>query len=84
MGGLLPSVNALIRKYTPDGMESRSYSFNSSFLSLGNMVGPTVGGALSGFITIRGIFLIATVLLFTNAFWVNRTLISRKNREVQS
>lgn len=83
MGGLLPSVNALIRKYTPDGMESRSYSFNSSFLSLGNMIGPTVGGALSGLITIRGIFLIATVMLFANAAWVNRTLISRRSRGVQ-
>ncbi|PYI56245.1 MFS transporter [Paenibacillus flagellatus] len=78
MGGLLPSVNALIRKHTPDGMESRSYSFNSSFLSLGNMVGPTVGGALSGLLTIRGIFLIATAMLFANAVWVSRTLIYRK------
>lgn len=78
MGGLLPSVNALIRKHTPDGMESRSYSFNSSFLALGNMVGPTVGGALSGLITIRGIFLIATVMLFANALWVRKTLIRRE------
>ncbi|MEF3305463.1 MFS transporter [Paenibacillus sp. GYB003] len=77
MGGLLPSVNALIRKYTPEGMESRSYSFNSSFLSLGNMIGPTVGGALSGLITIRGIFLIATVMLAANALWVRQTLIKR-------
>ncbi|RKN84880.1 MFS transporter [Paenibacillus ginsengarvi] len=77
MGGLLPSVNALIRKYTPDGMESRSYSFNSSFLALGNMIGPVVGGALSGLITIRGIFLIATVMLIANAVWVRKTLIRR-------
>jgi MFS family permease len=77
MGGLLPSVNALIRKHTPDGMESRAYSFNSSFLSLGNMIGPTVGGALSGALSIRGIFLIATVMLFANAVWVNRTLIRK-------
>ncbi|TMV48434.1 multidrug efflux MFS transporter [Paenibacillus mesophilus] len=77
MGGLLPSVNAVIRKHTPDGMESRSYSFNSSFLSLGNMIGPTVGGVLSGVLSIRGIFLIATVMLFANAIWVNRTLIRK-------
>jgi MFS transporter, DHA1 family, multidrug resistance protein len=79
MGGLLPSVNALIRKYTPDGMESRSYSFNSSFLSLGNMIGPVVGGALSGFIGIRGIFYIASVLLVMNAMWVWQTLIRKKS-----
>lgn len=77
MGGLLPSVNALIRKHTPDGMESRSYSFNTSFLSLGNMIGPTVGGALSGLLTIRGLFLIATALLIANAFWVRQSLIRK-------
>ncbi|GAA3401258.1 MFS transporter [Paenibacillus hodogayensis] len=83
IGGLLPSVNALIRKYTPDGMESRSYSFNSSFLSLGNMIGPVVGGALSGLLTIRGIFLIAMVMLFANAVWVNRTLIRKPAPKVE-
>lgn len=80
MGGLLPTVNALIRKYTPDGMESRSYAFNSSFLSLGNMVGPTVGGLLSGLLTIRGIFLIATVFLFANAIWVRKSLVAKSAR----
>ena len=39
MGGLSPSVNALIRSYTPDGMESRSFGFNTSSLALGNMLG---------------------------------------------
>ncbi len=79
MGGLLPSVNALIRKFTPDGMESRAYSFNSSFLSLGNMIGPIAGGALSAFIGIRGIFYIASALLVVNAVWVYQTLVRKKD-----
>jgi MFS family permease len=61
IGGLLPSVYALIRKFTPNGMESRAYSFNSSTLSLGNMLGPVIGGCLSGLVTIRGIFLFDTI-----------------------
>lgn len=76
IGGLIPSVNALIRKYTPGGMESRSYSFNSSSLSLGNMLGPIVGGVTSGFVTIQQIFLMTSGLLLVNAFWVRRTLIA--------
>lgn len=72
MGGLLPSVNALIRKYTPDGMEGRAYSFNSSALALGNMLGPIVGGLLYGIITIRGVFIFTAVLLIINAFWVRK------------
>jgi DHA1 family multidrug resistance protein-like MFS transporter len=75
MGGLLPTVNALIGKYTPIGMESRAYSFNTSALSLGNMSGPVVGGAISGMLNIQGIFLIAAVLLMANAIWAYFTLL---------
>ncbi|MCD1259026.1 MFS transporter [Paenibacillus athensensis] len=75
MGGLLPTVNALIRKYTPSGMESRSYSFNTSALSLGNMIGPVVGGSVSGWFNIRELFVVSCVLLALNAFWVYRTLL---------
>lgn len=76
LGGLIPSVNALIRKHTPDGMESRAYSFNSSTLSLGNVLGPIVGGAASGVIGIEGVFLVAAALFFLNAVWV-RTVVIR-------
>jgi MFS family permease len=75
MGGLQPTVNALIRKFTPDGMESRAYSFNTSFLALGNLTGPTIGGSLSGLLTIRGLFLTAAALLFANSIWARRSLI---------
>jgi len=74
MGGMLPSVNALLRAYTPDGMESRAYGFNSSFLSLGNILGPMTGGALAGWVGIRGIFVFACGMLLLNAAWVWATL----------
>jgi len=74
MGGLIPTVNALIRRYTPDGKESRSFSFNSSALSLGNMAGPVVGGALSGLIGIEGLFILSGVLLFMTCVWASRAL----------
>lgn len=75
MGGLLPTVNALIGKYTPMGMESRSYSFNSSALSLGNMSGPVIGGAASGYLNIREIFYISTFLLMCNSIWAYKSLL---------
>ncbi|GIO84308.1 MFS transporter [Paenibacillus faecis] len=70
MGGLLPSVNALIRFYTPDGMESRAFGFNSSTLALGNMLGSLIGGFLSGFIGIEGLFIVSGILLLVNTAWV--------------
>lgn len=78
LGGLAPTVNALIRKYTPDGMESRAYSFNSSTLGLGNMIGPITGGALSGYIGIKGLFLLSAALMLANSFWVRHSLLPRR------
>ncbi|TVX92526.1 MFS transporter [Paenibacillus agilis] len=74
MGGLLPSVNALINRFTPEGMESRSYSFNTSTLALGNAVGPVVGGLLAGTFGIEGIFIMSGILLLVNMGWVRFSL----------
>lgn len=74
MGGMIPTINSLIRRYTPDGMESRSYSFNGSALSLGNMAGPIMGGALSGLIGIEGLFVLSGILLFATCLWAARAL----------
>jgi MFS family permease len=73
LGGLVPCVNALIRKNTPEGMESRAYSFNSSMLSLGNMVGPVFGGLTSGLLGIKGLFLLSAALLLANSALVAHT-----------
>jgi MFS family permease len=77
MGGMLPPVQTLISNFTPSGMESRSYGFNSSALSLGNMMGPITGGALSGVFGIRGIFIMSCFMLLANALWVRKTLLSK-------
>lgn len=74
MGGMLPSVNALLRIHTPDGMESRAFGYNSSAFSLGNVLGPLLGGALVGWIGIRGLFIFAFAMLLANAAWVWGTL----------
>lgn len=77
LGGLVPSVNALIRQYTPEGMEGRAYSFNSSMLSLGNMAGPVFGGLSSSLIGIEGLFLLSAALLIGNAVLVAQTSFTR-------
>ncbi|MHA6529772.1 MFS transporter [Paenibacillus sp. BAC0078] len=74
MGGLLPSVNALIRSYTPEGKDSRAFGFNSSMLALGNMLGAVIGGFLAGYIGIEGLFLISGGFLLVNTVWVRLKL----------
>lgn len=80
MGGLLPSVNALIRSYTPDGMESRSFGFNSSTLALGNLIGAAAGGLFSGYIGIEGLFIIGGILMLLNVVWVRSKLYRRQDK----
>jgi DHA1 family multidrug resistance protein-like MFS transporter len=70
MGGMIPSVNALVRHVTPKGMESRAYGFNSSFLSLGNFIGPIVGGWFAGLAGIGGVFLLSAAMLLLSMTWL--------------
>lgn len=70
LGGLVPTVNTLLGKYSPRGMETRTYSFNSSTISLGNVIAPISGGFVSGWIGINGLFIISAVLMLLNGIWV--------------
>ncbi|WP_088035396.1 MFS transporter [Evansella clarkii] len=67
LGGLLPSINSLIRHLAPEGMESRAYGFSNSFMYLGTMIGPIAGGWLASVAGIRSLFIVSAVLLFINA-----------------
>lgn len=70
LGGLLPSVNALIRQFSPEGMESRVYGLNNSAVSLGNMTGPIIGGFIGGFVGIKEVFLFSGIMFLLNTVWV--------------
>lgn len=70
LGGLLPSVNALLRRVTPTHMVSRVYGYNNSFVSIGSMLGPMIGGFVAGYISISGVFWMTSAFLLINAGWV--------------
>jgi MFS family permease len=71
IGGLAPAVNSLMRSYTPDEMVSRTYATNSSMMSMGNLIGPIIGGFISGYVGIGGVFIFCGVLfvIITVIFW---------------
>ncbi|MFT9848160.1 MFS transporter [Aneurinibacillus sp. REN35] len=74
IGGLIPSVNNLIRTHAPEGMESQTFAYSTSAMNLGNLLGPIVGGALSGMIGLHGLFFMAATLFLLNTLWVKYTL----------
>lgn len=69
VGGLLPSLNSLVRHNAPPGKEATAYGYSNSAVCLGNMLGPIMGGFVSGWIGIRGLFLVTSVLLLLNSAW---------------
>ncbi|MCE0453179.1 MFS transporter [Brevibacillus sp. AF8] len=81
LGGLLPSVNALLRRATPVHMVSRVYGYNNSFVSIGSMLGPMIGGFLAGYVSISGVFYMTSAFLFINAGWVYYSFF--RNKSVQ-
>ncbi|WNF38657.1 MFS transporter [Bacillaceae bacterium IKA-2] len=70
LGGLLPSINSLIRHLAPQGMESRTFGFSNSFMYLGTMMGPIAGGWLASVAGIRSLFIASFILLMMNVFLV--------------
>ncbi|MGJ9381859.1 MFS transporter [Salipaludibacillus sp. CF4.18] len=75
IGGLLPAINSLLRHFSPEGMESRTYGFSNSFMYLGTMVGPVAGGWIASIAGIRSLFIISSVLLFLNVLIVKYKVI---------
>ncbi|WP_202080590.1 MFS transporter [Caldalkalibacillus salinus] len=80
MGGMLPSIHALLRHYAPEGMESRTYSYSNSAIFLGNLIGPITGGFLASLFGLSSIFIYATILLVISALWVKWTVIHHMNQ----
>lgn len=74
VGGLTPSLSSMIRRYAPLGKESTAFGYNTSAIFLGNLLGPITYGVISGFIGIRGIFLVTAGLLLGTAIWLKMGL----------
>jgi len=69
-GGLIPSVNILVKKITPDALTGRVFGFNMSAGYLGTFAGSVLGGQVAAWFGIRDVFFITSALLLINAGWV--------------
>ena len=74
MGGLIPLRVAYIRQEAPLAIQGEVLGYNTSLQFLGNLIGPSIGGLISGyfgfssvFITTSALLLIGGVILLTAA-----------------
>jgi MFS family permease len=72
MGGMIPSVNILIKKITPNSITGRVFGFTMSAGYLGVFAGAVLGGQVAAYLGIRYVFFITSALLFINAALVYR------------
>ncbi|CQR56647.1 multidrug efflux MFS transporter [Paenibacillus riograndensis] len=69
-GGLIPSVNILVKKITPSSITGRVFGLNMSAGYLGIFGGSVLGGQIAAWFGIRYVFFITAALLLINAVWV--------------
>ncbi|MGZ4164681.1 MAG: MFS transporter [Tumebacillaceae bacterium] len=70
VGGLLPSVNALLRKLTPTDATGVVYGFSAMSGSLGAVAGPNFGGFIASHYGIPTIFFFSSAFFFINMCWL--------------
>lgn len=70
LGGLGPSLNVLVRRYAPSGMESRSFSYLNCAQMAGGLLGSIGLGWMAAAFGLRYIFVGSAVLLAANFVWM--------------
>lgn len=74
VAGLLPSINTLVRRSTPDRVTGRAYGFSQSAQFLGMFAGAAAGGQIAAHFGIQNVFFFTGALLLANALWVYKTV----------
>ncbi|CAM3972720.1 multidrug efflux MFS transporter [Alicyclobacillus pomorum] len=68
--GLLPSINALVRRSAPTSIAGRVFGYNQSAQYLGNIGGAVLGGQMAAYFGIHYVFFSTSALMLLNALWV--------------
>lgn len=72
IGGMIPCVTAYIRRVAPIRMQGEILGYNVSCRFLGNVIGPALGGILSGLFGISTVFFLTSLIFlfgFSLLFW---------------
>jgi DHA1 family multidrug resistance protein-like MFS transporter len=76
VGGIIPSISALLANYSQPGHEGAVYGLDNSINAAGRAVAPLLGGAIAAWFSLRATFTSTAVILFI-AFIMANTLIPK-------
>jgi DHA1 family multidrug resistance protein-like MFS transporter len=77
IGGLLPSIGALLANLAPEGRQGAVYGVDASVASMANAVGPMLGASVAASLGLRAPFLLAA-MAFALAASVTWVLVPRR------
>ncbi|MBP2241921.1 MFS family permease [Cytobacillus eiseniae] len=67
IGGIIPVRIAYIRQEAPIAMQGEVLGYNTSLRFFGNIIGPVLGGLISGYFGFTAVFISTSVLLILSA-----------------
>ncbi|MFC5446939.1 MFS transporter [Paenibacillus aestuarii] len=70
IGGMIPSLNVLVKKLAPVQIQGTAFGFNTSSLFLGNLIGPLMGSHLAAEYGFQSVFFVTMAILLLNALVV--------------
>ncbi|RSK28409.1 MFS transporter [Bacillus sp. HMF5848] len=83
IGGIIPCLTAYVRQLSPLESQGEILGYTVSFRFLGNVVGPILGGVVSGYLGIHFVFFITSTLLLICAIilWTSKQKASTVNEK---
>jgi DHA1 family multidrug resistance protein-like MFS transporter len=78
--GLLPSINAIVKRSAPEALSGRVFGYNQSAQYLGNIGGSILGGQMAAAFGIHYVFFSTAALMLLNALWVFTSTRDRHNK----
>lgn len=79
IGGIIPVRIAYIRQEAPVAMQGEVLGYNTSLRFFGNIIGPVMGGLISGYLGFSAVFVITSLLLILSGL----ILLAALNRHPQ-
>ncbi|ALX49782.1 MFS transporter [Lentibacillus amyloliquefaciens] len=89
IGGIIPVRIAYIRQAAPLSIQGEMLGYNTSLRFLGNIIGPALGGMLSGYFGISAVFFVTSGLLIASGAimlitWYKQEYTDEKRKSTQA